>query len=69
LNKQFSDLWIGIKYFYTNDVIYHIELSDVPMEVILDLPLLPFYKPAALAEAVIAHFLAEVGGLQELLEF
>jgi hypothetical protein len=39
------------------------------MEVILDLPLLPLNKPAALAEAVIAHLLAEVGGLQELLEF
>jgi hypothetical protein len=36
------------------------------MEVILDLPLFPLYKPAALTEAVIAHLLAEVGGFQEL---
>ena len=60
LDKQVSDLGIRIKYFHTNDVIDHLELSDVPVEVVLDLPLLSLDKPAALAEAVIAHLLAKV---------
>ena len=41
----------------------------MPVEVVLDLPLLSLDKPATLTEAVITNLLAEVGGLQELLEF
>lgn len=67
LRYSLIDLWLDPQKLNSEDVIDHLEFSHMPVEVIMDLPLLALHEPVALSEIVIAHIFAQVECFNQLL--
>ena len=66
---RLSNLWVLSENPDREDVVDHLELAHVPVEVVVDLSLLTLYEPMALAEFIVSYVLAKVEGLYDLLYF